>query len=238
MIFEKNVNVEFCDVDVKNQVSNKGLLRLMQEVASYHSDSVGYGVNDVKNTSVSWILIYQCMKVFSRPCWGTELKIKTWSRGAKGVLCLRDFEVYDPEENLVCVTTSKLIIMNVQTGSIIRPSREIVDVYGTHDKSVFNVLDERLREPSNSKKTFEYKIQRRDIDVNNHVNNLFYLDFAEEALPREVCGKLFDCVEIYYKKATKLDDSISCFYANVDDKHVVTIKSKETGCVHALIRFS
>ena len=238
MIFEKNVRVEFCDINVKNQVLNRGLLRLMQEVASYHSDSVGYGINDVASTNMSWVLINQRMKVFSRPCWGTDLKVKTWSRGSKGAFCLRDFEVYDSKGELVCTASSSWTIVNAKTGSIIKPSHEIIDVYGTEDKSVFNDSSQRLREPDNSRKTFEYKIQKRDIDINNHVNNLFYLDFAEEALPLKVCEKLFNCVEIYYKKATKLEDSIICFYADVDDEYVVTIKSTETGHVHALIKLS
>ncbi len=38
------------EIDKNNQMSNKGILRLMQEVAGICSGSLGYGVNDVPKT--------------------------------------------------------------------------------------------------------------------------------------------------------------------------------------------
>ena len=78
-------------------------------------------------------------------------------------------------------------MINTENGRIERVTKDIINAYGTTKKSVFDKpLNEKPREPDNSKLTFKYQIQRRDIDTNNHVNNLYYLDYAMEALPEEL----------------------------------------------------
>ncbi len=84
---------------------------------------------------------------------------------------------------------------------------------------------------------YDYQIKRRDIDTNHHVNNLYYLDFAFDALPNDLWQVYFDNIEIIYKKQIKLDDTIKCFYAYDNNQHIVTIKSEDLSVVHAIIKF-
>ena len=49
-IFSQNLSINYSDVDKDNELTNKGILRLMQEVAGIHSSFLGYGVNDIPNT--------------------------------------------------------------------------------------------------------------------------------------------------------------------------------------------
>jgi len=49
-IFCYNINVNYSDVDKDNELTNKGVLRLMQEVSGIHSSTLGYGVNDIPRT--------------------------------------------------------------------------------------------------------------------------------------------------------------------------------------------
>lgn len=49
-IFSYNINVNYSDVDCNNHLTNRGVLRLMQEVAGIHSGTLGYGVNDISKT--------------------------------------------------------------------------------------------------------------------------------------------------------------------------------------------
>lgn len=234
-IFEYYMNVEFCDVDQDNKTTNRGLLRLCQEASNYHSDAVGYGINNDSKLNYNWVLIDQKAKVFTRPCWAARLKIKTWSRGAKGVYFLRDFEVLDEKENLVCIASSRWVMVDCDHGKILRPEQQILDAYGTCDKSVFDVRSKKLREPGDSIKNFEYKIQNRDIDVNGHVNNLCYLDFAEETIPESIN---FSTVEVLYKKEIKLHELISGFYSCNEDEYIVTIKNNKDDSVSAILKFS
>ena len=47
--------------------------------------------------------------------------------------------------------------------------------YQTENKFVFeNFNFDKLKEPEDEILTFEYTVQRRDIDINNHMHNICY----------------------------------------------------------------
>ena len=46
-IFSQGITISLPE---ENMLTNRGILRLMQEVAGIHSSTLGYGVNDVSKT--------------------------------------------------------------------------------------------------------------------------------------------------------------------------------------------
>ena len=223
-VFEKEFTVQFGDVDMRNRLTVKGAYRLMQEAANCHSDLVGYGLNNIEKTDYSWVLYEQRCRLLLRPHWNTKLKIRTWSRGTEGLFCLRDFEVWDEAGALVALATTSWLLVSASTQRMVRIPEGMLDEYGTVDKAVFEEPLGRLRPAADERKTWEYTVLKRDLDINRHVNNLCYLDFAMEALPQEAspedCGK----IEIMYKKAAHLGDKLACFAAKSEDGWTVSVR--------------
>ena len=240
-IFTKNFEITFTDINENNELSNKGILRLMQEIAGIHSGTLGYGLNDIPKTGLAWIILNWKLKVFSRPKCTTVLTINTWSRKKTPLFAYRDFEIYDDKKNLVAIATSKWILYNINKQSISKIPIDVKENFPDVNKSVFNEdFNEKLKEPENSKFIYEYKIQRRDIDTNHHVNNLNYLDYAIEALPENVyLNTNFSNIEIMYKHEAKLGDIISVLYCYTENnEYIITIKDKEMQKIHAIIKLS
>lgn len=237
-IFEYKKRVEFCDIDENNILSSKGLIRILGEVAGVHSETVGYGLNDVPQTHLTWMLLDWKVQFFLKPSWNSYLIIKTWARSFSKISSNRDFSVYDINNNLVAKATSKWVLVDSEKHTPIRITEEIRNTFGEYNSSVFDTeVNDKEKEPENSKFIYDYQIKRRDIDTNHHVNNLYYLDFAYDALPKDFLEVSFDNIEIIYKKQIKLNDTIKCFYTYSDNKHIVTIKSEDLSVVHAIIKF-
>lgn len=238
-IYTKSFSVNFSDIGENNELTNKGILRLMQEIAGMHSSSVGYGLNDTPKTGLAWLILNWKLKVFSRPKWGANLTVNTWSRCKNALFCYRDLEIYDDENNLVAVATSKWILFDVNKQTICKIPIGVKNAFPDANKSVFNgKFNEKLREPENSELALEYKIQRRDIDTNHHVNNLNYLDYAYEALPEDIfINNNFSNVEIMYKHEAKLGDTLLLYYSHTEqNEYIITIKDKESGILHTIIK--
>ena len=170
---------------------------------------------------------------------GETLTINTWSRSQNALFSYRDLEVYDSNNNLVAIATSKWLLFDVKKQTIAKTTPEMREKFESTNKAVFEEkFNEKLKEPENSEFILEYKIERRDIDTNHHVNNLNYLDFAYEALPEDIYknGELSN-VEIMYKHEAKLGDTLLVYYASVEqNEHIITIKDKETGNLHSIIK--
>ena len=94
---------------------------------------------------------------------------------------------------------------------------------------------EKLKEPENSKLISEYTVLKRDLDLNHHVNNLNYLDFAYEALPKESIVD-FNHVEIMYKHESRLGDNLQLFYSIENNYNIITIKTKNTNKLNCIIK--
>ena len=236
-IFEGKVKVRCLDIGKNNKLTTRGFMEYLQEVAGMHSDLVGYGLNDIPKTNLTWLILNWKIQIFSYPNFNTTLTIKTWARIIAKTHSYRDFEVYDDDNNLIAIATSKWVLVNSETKTICRISDEIKNAYSFIDKSVFKTsMDEKIKPPADSTFVYDYTVQRRDIDTNRHVNNLYYLDFAYESLPEKVYNS-FNCntTEIIYKKEIKYKEKIACYYSFIDNKHVVTIKNVSSDIVHAII---
>ena len=240
MIFEHNFEMGIKDVGKDGLLENRAILEMLEDIGAYHSDLAGYGINDIPEKKIVWILLGWKLKVIKRPKYGQTIHIKTWGRDMLKAFTYRDFELYDSEKNLCAIATSKWTLINTDTNRVTRITDEIAGSYKVEDKKVFN--DEpmgKIQVPTTFSNIVDYKVNRRDIDINGHMHNLYYLDLAYEALPEEIYEKRpFDNVNIQYKKEIKLGEKVICKYAKVENKYNVTIFSEDEKNVHAIVELS
>lgn len=238
VIEEKEV-VRISHIGKDNLLTNKGILFFLENVACRHSDLAGYGCLDVPQTHLSWVLLHWKVQIFKRAFYGDTLTVKTWARNAHKFFTLRDFEIYDEKGTLLCIASSKWSLVNTETMSVARVTDEILAKYHKEEKSVFLEDDiVKLKEPElSASPSFTFSVLRRDIDFNHHMHNTYYLDYAYEALPKEVYEESEkNCFEILYKTSAKLGDFIDCYYTQTDNSHFVIMKHHETNHLNAIIK--
>lgn len=238
-VFEHKFDFSIRDIDKNTELTNKAILGFFEDIGGYQSDVAGYGLKDIEKTKLSWVLLHWKIKVIKRIKYGDGIHVKTWSRGAIRACCYRDYEIYNDKNELCVIGTSKWTLIHLEKG-LMRLTDELVEKYQTENKSAFESFNfDKLKEPENDKLTFEYTVQRRDIDINNHMHNLCYLDLAYEALPKEIYeNSSFNDVEIMYKSGAFLGDNLKCYYSQVENEHFITIKSNDEKILHAIIKMS
>ena len=206
MTFIENFNMGLTDIEKDNKIKNIAILKMLENIGSYHSDIAGYGTNDIPIKKLSWILLDWKLKVIKRPTYGETLEIHTWARVANKFFTYRDFEIYDGNKNLCAIATSKWTLINIEEGKMSKITEDVINSYKPEEKEVFEKEKlEKLQEPKEYISSIKYEIKRKDIDINKHMHNLYYLDLAYEALPEDVYNtNIFDNVRIMYKKEIKL----------------------------------
>lgn len=237
-IYKCKYRIGLKDVAKSNQITNKAILEILENAGGRHSAEVGYGLNDIEKTHLSWVLLGWKVQIIKRPKYNEEISVETWPRNSNRAFSYRDYEIYDESGKLCIIATSKWTLINIKDGKLAELNSEVLSLYKDEGKSVFEDKNlPKLKEPENHTSQFCYKILRRDIDINNHVHNLYYLDFAHEVLPEDIYrGNECNNIEIMYKKQIKLGDEIICLYAKEDERNIVTIKSKNEENLHAIIR--
>ena len=233
----------YSDIGPDQRLSHIGMLRILQEAASVASDDVGYGLKDIPRTGIHWILTSWRLELMHRPMWRANLRVETWPQVMDGFASNRNFLVYDGERQ-IAEAASRWILVSAETG---RPARISSTVRAAYEEQldaqeVFSgaPLPHNGKTPSDAPVTFETVVGRRDIDTNNHVNNLHYLDYAVEALPEDVYRDLPGTVEIVFRRQILLGTHIRCLYSRTEDgKHQVEIRSGDDGNAtrHAYVWF-
>jgi len=127
----------------------------------------------------------------------------------------------------------------MKANKLARLRPELIASYEPEDKTVFGgVKSERITVPEVFDSETEIAIRRSDIDFNNHVHNLCYLDYALETLPMELYESAgFRNIRIVYKNALANEKIAICKQKTIGCKSTVAIFSPN-GTLCTLVELS
>ncbi len=241
MIYEEYVKASLEDYGRNGRLEERSILRVLEDISSYHSDSLGFGARNMETTRLAWLLLEWRVHIHRHMQYGESYRVTTWSRGVcSPCTTLRDFEIFDEEGNLCVSASSKWTPVDAIEKKLLRVTNELLTIYGTEEKQAFaegELL--RLREPKNYAFEMPYRIRRKEIDLNGHLHNLCYLDIALEVLPDEVYHtRDFKDIRITYRKEIKADEKdITCKYTEENGTHTIGIYGNN-GTLRAVVALS
>lgn len=237
-MFNEKYKISFNDVDSNLKVTNIAFMEYLVSAAGMHSEKVGYGLTNKEQTHLVFLLVGWRVKFIKRPKLFDDISINTWAESFSHSISTRNFEVY-VEDELVAIASSRWILVNSQSHSMAPITKEIMDSFGSEDISVFDESFVKLKVPDKVDSSFEYTIARRDIDTNDHVNNLKYLELAFELIPYEdYKNNTFSEIIINYKNECKLSDKVICSYSKISDTEcTIAIQSVDKTKTHSIITF-
>lgn len=239
MQFKREYFIGSREIGTNNTLTNYGILAFLEDIAGIHSDKVGYGVKDVAEKKKAWILMDWKLQVIKRVGFGEKIIIKTWAKtmSKPQFYTYRDFEVYNEQNELIAIATSKWVFLDIEKQRISKIDLDVLKIYNPDEKCVFGVEEiEKINIHEKFESFTEYQVKRFDIDVNRHMHNLNYLNLAYEALPEEIYNtQEFNNVRVTYKHQIKLGDKVKCYYSCKDNIHTVVIKSEDESIVHSIV---
>ena len=258
MKYSENYIIGMEDTGRNNFATNKSLITIMEEIAGLHSASVGFGVLDIDRIGMGWVLLDWKMKVIKRPKYSDVVKAVTWSRGTDRLRAFRDFRLEDQKGNVYAVGTSTWVLIDINKRRPLKIEYNVISAYKCEDENVFPEKLKNIKLPDVFKncsagglcrenedalseaeekiklKCAKFKVTRRDIDINNHMHNISYIDAANEILPDNVYdNEEYNCLRVTYKKEARYGQEIECVYAQENDCHYVCMQS-ESG-IHAIM---
>ena len=101
----------------------------MQDLAGEHSAYMHITFTDIAKDNLTWVILGWNLKVLKRPGEDENIKIKTWVREMNKAYLMRDFRVYNEQDELICVATSKWVYIDIEKGKIIKVSAEVEELY-------------------------------------------------------------------------------------------------------------
>lgn len=233
--------VSIAEADCRHRVKPVTLLNHMQELAASSIEiyNIKFGWSELLRHNYAWFLIRYRIEFNSFPTDVSEIKVVTESRGCQRMNAFRDFEVFDNTSGeRILRAASSWSIVDITNKSLINIQKEMPD-FMEYQARQDDLQLRKLRpiDRVDSEKTFHVRYD--DLDINNHVNNTVYVNWALEALDYEYrINNNLKALDIYYKHEVKYGDDIVS-QVKYDRENNVTehlIKNATTGDELCLLR--
>lgn len=234
-IYSENFKIRAYEIDTKAYVTIFTICNYLQEIAGNHAMELGVGVDKLLKMNLTWVLSRLHLKMDKYPLWRDEINIVTWPSGVNGRFAIRDFEIYDSQNNILGrATTSWMLIDLIKIKPITMP--EYITNIKLPDRA--RAIEDKFEKLPVVEKT-EYQklfhVRLSDLDINNHVNNVNYIEWAIETVPVEIRKKYqISGLEISFRAEGKygnkiLSKSQKCEEPNcVGFHHCIIEESKQT----------
>lgn len=235
MIAKHEFFIGFRDVDVNLKMKNSSILNMFQNIACIHSIEIG---RKFKGLASTWILTGYKVNIKERPKYGQIVTASTWVRDMKNIMAVREFEIRDKDGNVMITAISNWAHMSNNRLTKIPEGNE--EAYGL-EPSKANYEEIRLKkltEPESYELEKKYEVDWDWIDVNYHMNNIYYMDIVDRLIPEDSKTNMCNEFEISYKREVKYNDKIRCFYAVQGESRVIVIKNQDLSEIHTIVKLS
>lgn len=233
-MFEKEYTVRYSEVDYTANASLSSIMSYLQDTTMMHSDSLGQGVKDLADQELAWLLSTWHIKISRFPVYRETISARTWATKFSGLYGYRDFEIVDKDGSRLVAASSAWFLYNAKEQKIQRISKELADIYCPEENFVFGENEPKIHKPEKYTDVYKRTVTKRDLDTNNHVNNVHYVDFVTDALPAD---KQMTEIRISYKKAAVLGDVIHV--ATNDENGIFTcVLHDGNDGIYAILQFN
>ncbi len=218
MYFEDTYRVGARDTDPFNQCRPSSILNFLQEAATDAAAELHVSRDEIiANYNCFWMLARIWYRLDKPLYWDDKLTVRTWHRGGKGVSMYRDFDLYCNGEH-IGEAVSVWVLADMDTHKLKKLTEVEEFKLTTGGDLCKNIMLHRVRFPEKMTLTEKRLLHYSDCDVNVHVNNVRYADFACDAIRLDQAGegKFVSSVQLSYLKECRAGETIDLFSGEKD----------------------
>ena len=221
--YRHDLVIDSRDVDGHGQCKASAFLGHLQEAATQAAEHSSFGRDKLlERYNGFWMMTRQWYRLEQPLRWGDEVTIHTWHRGGKGAVSYRDYDIY-LRGSLIGEGVAAWVLADMETRRLIRLDR-VEEMAETHGGELCKTITlAKLRAPQELEVREQRLMRYSDTDINGHVNNTRYADFACDALGLETMeeGKFLASMQIGYLAECRPGERITLKTGALDEGRYV-----------------
>lgn len=184
--YEEMFTIRTAETGASGKARFSTLCYLLQEAAGNHAERLGFGMADLLDAGRAWILHRLQVEIARYPRRGREVTVRTWPSGGDGLRAWRDFEMRNGEGELLLRGLSHWLMLDLERRRPLRIPEEIMRYAEEGEGHVLPLPEGKLPPAGELRGSpLPFRVRRGDLDLNEHVNNVRYLEWMQEALEPE-----------------------------------------------------
>ncbi len=160
------------EMDFRGHLSVRALCELLQEAAGNHAQALGVGVDQLIPQGWTWVLREWQFEMAAWPRWRQEVTIETW--------------LLDGDGQPIGRATSRWMVVDFRRRRPIRMPDAVRAIRRPERAVLAADTLPRAAPDGPPGLAVDYRVRFADLDINEHVNNVSYVEWVLETVPREV----------------------------------------------------
>ncbi len=184
-LWETSCKIRAFDVDSNNRLKVSTIFDYFQNAASNHADNLKVGYDDLIPKGFLWVLSWAKFEFIKYPKFKDEVKIYTWGKKQYKLYSMRDFILFNNNDQIICKGTTGWLLLDAKT---MRPkilTQLFPDVMLLEEKAAMDDLPQKFPNLPQTEKIFSKEIKYSDIDLNKHANNAKYVELIQDCYDQE-----------------------------------------------------
>jgi acyl-ACP thioesterase len=164
---------------LSGQVRPGDLAREMEKITEEHLGILGLSRDRLKAEGKIWVIAWTQIHISRLPALGEQVILRIWPGKMKAMMQVRKYAFYTAAGEPLACAASIFVMMDANTRGFAAPSEilkylPVVELPGEPDLPPM-----RLNFPSELGQTMTRTVAHEEIDLNGHLNNTHYLDWAD-----------------------------------------------------------
>lgn len=215
------------------------ILTLLEETAADHCYSINHSLYNLKDQNIGWVLLSGVMKMERYPKYKEKITIRTWLSSYSTVKGFRENIIFDEKGNVIGVARGQWVFFDILRRRPIQIFDDIKEKWSFYpEECIRHDIKKKIETIASGSYTKEFKINRFDVDSNQHVNNIRYLQWMLESIPDEIVDNYYlHTIDGRFIAEAQYGDTIMSFtergFQDNSFSHSIKTKNNNTFCAAA-----
>ena len=223
--------------DFTQRMSPVALFCFLQESAWRHANLRGFGWHHLSEKKQFWVLAKVHALLHRIPLWTEEIRLETWGKQPELLTAFRDFELFDQQNQLLISVSSSWHILDMQTHRPVS-TNAFAEKFPIVERYAIDKKPEKIILPKTTATQGDvFSVKSSDIDMNQHVNNTRYLQWAMDDIPFDFqqSHRLME-IDVNFVHEARIDDCYNIDTYQENNSFTQAVISKKDDKILALVK--
>lgn len=191
-MFENEIEIRYFEMNRFGETSATAMLTILEEVAANHCLAIGYGLYDLLKQNIGWVLLSGYMQMDRYPRYKEKIKVRTWISQYQSVRAIRENLIFDENGNIIGSSRSRWLFFDIEKRRPVYIFPEIRERWGCFEEVSSDIdVSNKIDEDFSASFKDDFVVTHFDLDTNEHLNNIRYLQWLIETIPIDIQSQYF-----------------------------------------------
>ncbi len=235
--FDKEFELRYFEMNELGVATPTTMLTLLEEAAADHCYSISHSLYQLEEEGIGWVLFSGVMQMKRYPKYKEKIIIRTWLSKYSTIKGIRENIIYGENGDVIGSAKGLWVFFDINKRKPTQIYDSIKEKWSfCATKSIDYNISKKIELVENPDVKLRFVVNKYDTDMNKHVNNIRYLQWAIESVPDEIVDKYYlDTIDGRFLAEAHFGQTVVVLtkFDKQDNSFIHTIKIEGTDIVCA-----